>query len=169
MEYILETLGKVGFDIKMGLFNFVNFLVVFFILKKLFFAKIMAILDERKKLISEGVDNMKIAKSELQMAEQKAKEIINEAKGEKNAIVATAHDEALKAGEELKGKAKEEIGKLISQAKLNIEKDKQQMKDEFRKEATELVIDVTTKILGEKIDGKKDQKLISDSLSSIKE
>ena len=51
MEYLLETLGKVGFDWRMALFSFINFILVFWLLKKLFFKKILNIIEERQESI----------------------------------------------------------------------------------------------------------------------
>ncbi len=168
MEFILDTLGKVGFDWRMGLFNLVNFFLVLWILKKYLFGPMMETITERQKKMTKGMENFEQSKSELQMAEQKAQEIIDTAKVEKNKIVAEAHDEAKAQNEHMKTKAKAEIDTLIQQAKKNIAVDKAEMKDALRKETVELVVAATEKILGEKLDAKKDEAFIADTLKKMK-
>ena len=109
MDFILDTLGKVGFDWRMGLFNLINFFLVLWILKKFLFAPIVETITERQKKMTKGMENFKQSKSELQMAEQKAQGIIDEAKVERNKVLAQAQENAKASGVELKEKAKVEI------------------------------------------------------------
>jgi F-type H+-transporting ATPase subunit b len=168
MEYILDTLAKVGFEWKMGLFNFINFMIIFFILKRYAFKPIMKTIDERQKKMTEGIENYDKSKSELQMAEQKAQEIVDNAKIEGNKSIEKAHDEAKSVGNEMRDKAKEEIELLIVQAKKNIDIDKKEMKESLRKETIDIVVLAIEKILAEKMDSKMDEKYIKSILSSLK-
>ena len=168
MEYILDTLAKVGFEWKMGLFNFINFMIIFFILKRYAFKPIMKTIDERQKKMTEGMENYDKSKSELQMAEQKAQEIVDNAKIEGNKSIEKAHDEAKSVGNDMRNKAKEEIELLILQAKKNIEIDKKEMQESLRKETVDIVVLAIEKILAEKMDGKMDETYIKKILSSLK-
>jgi len=57
---------------------------------------------------------------------------------------------------------------LIVQAKRNIDIDKKEMKEMLRKETVELVVMAVEKIITERLDEKKDGKMIKDILSSLK-
>ncbi|PIR04144.1 MAG: ATP synthase F0 subunit B [Candidatus Magasanikbacteria bacterium CG11_big_fil_rev_8_21_14_0_20_39_34] len=168
MNYILETLGKIGFEWHMGLFNLINFLVVFWLLKKFAFKPIMKVIDERQSKMTEGMENYEKSKTDLQMAEKKAQDIIDNAKVEANKIVENSHQQAVGAGEQMKKKAKEEIELLIAQAKKNIEIDRADMRDALRRETIELVVLAVEKIIHEKLNDKKDEKYIKDILASLK-
>ncbi|MCB9798104.1 F0F1 ATP synthase subunit B [Candidatus Nomurabacteria bacterium] len=168
MDYILETLGKVGFDWKMGLFNLVNFLVIFWILKRYAFGPVMSVIEKRQEKIQEGIDNYTKSKTELQMAEKKAQDIVDQAKVDANKIVEQGHVDAQGVAETMKVKAKKEIELLVAQAKKNIEIDKREMQDGLRKDTVELVIIAVEKILGEKMDDKRDEKYIQDILATLK-
>ncbi|MBU0660732.1 F0F1 ATP synthase subunit B [Patescibacteria group bacterium] len=168
MDYILDTLAKVGFDWKMGLFQFINFLVVFWILKRFAFKPIMAVVDERQKKEKTSIENFQKAKTELQMAEQKAQGIIDEAKVDANKRIEASHNAAKEQGEQLKAKAKAEIDALIVQAKKNIAIDKKEMQESLRKETVELVVRAVEKVIGDKIDGASDTAYIKEILASLK-
>ena len=168
MDFILENLGKIGFEWKMALFNLINFLILFFILKKFFFKPIVKNVRDREQQIQDSVDNIQKARTELQMAERKAQDLIDESKVQANKIVEKSHELAKATGEQLKEKAKKEIELLIAQAKKNIDIDKREMKEELRKETVVLVMQAVEKILGEKLDEKKDTALIAGLLKNLK-
>lgn len=168
MDFILENLGKIGFEWKMALFNLINFLILFWILKKYFFKPIMKNVRDREQEIQDSVDNIQKAKTELQMAERRAQNIIDQAKVDANKVIEKSHDTAKANVEQIKEKAKKEIEMLILQAKRNIEIDKKEMKELLRKETVEFVILAVEKIIGKKLDIEQDDQLIMDILSSQK-
>lgn len=168
MEFILETLGKVGFDWRMGLFNFINFLIVFGLLKYFFFEPVLKAIKTRQEKINEGVEGLQKARTEVQMAEQKAQEIVDAAKVDANKLIALANERASGETVEMKERAKAEIEKLIAQAKKNIEIDKHEMQDALRKETVELIILALEKITGERLDAKKDEAYIGSIIASLK-
>jgi len=168
MDYILEILGRIGFDWRMGAFNLINFLIIFWILKRYAFKPVLKVINERQEKIREGVDNAQKAKTELGMAEKKSQEIIDEAKGKANKIVEDATLQTKDITDKMKAKAKEEIEVLVAQAKTKMEIDKKDMLEQVRKESGQLVVAAVEKILGEKMDGKKDEKFISEMLSTLK-
>ncbi|PIR03381.1 MAG: ATP synthase F0 subunit B [Candidatus Magasanikbacteria bacterium CG11_big_fil_rev_8_21_14_0_20_43_7] len=168
MNYLLDILGKIGFDWRMGLFNLINFLIVFWLLKRFAFKPVMKVINDRQQLATDAVDNFTKAKTEMQMAERKAQDIVDQAKVEANKIVEHSHDTAKETGEQIKEKAKKEIELLIAQAKRNIEIDKKEMKDSLRKETVQLVILAVEKIMGQKLTDKTDDTMIQEILSTLK-
>jgi F-type H+-transporting ATPase subunit b len=167
MDFILDTLGKVGFEWKMALFNLINFLIIFLILKVYAFGPLANAIAERKKKAVETVEAHTKAKTELMSAETRAQRIIDEAKVEASKLVEAAHDDASAHAESLKAKAKKEIELLINQAKRNIEIDKEDMKEALRKETIAVVIAATEKILSEKLDANKDAAVIESMISKL--
>jgi len=168
MDYILTILGKIGFEWRMGLFNLINFLIVFWLLKKYAFGPVMKVVNERQAQAKDAVDNYTKSRTELQMAERKAQDIIDQSKVEANKLVEKSYEDAKAAGEQMKEKAKKEIEMLITQAKRNIDIDKKEMKESLRRETVELVVLAVEKILGSKLNDGADDKLIKDILSSLK-
>lgn len=165
MEAILDTLAKVGFDWRMGLFNLVNFLIIFWLLKKFFFKPTLEMIETRQKHAREIDENYKQSKTELAMAEHKAQEVIDEAKVEANKVVERAADDARATAEKMKEKAKGEIELLVTQAKKNIEIDRQEMQEKLKAETVDLVVATTKVVLGDKIDSNVDEQIIKDSIT----
>lgn len=162
---VLSTLGLNVGQFASQLFNFALVLcIVWFLILKPLTKK----LDERKKIIDESLDNAKEVEKNLMMSQQKFDETIAEAKNESSAIIQHAHDEAEKMATDMKEKAKSELADLVEKAKKTIANEKEEMKTELHQETVALVVAVAEKILGQKLDGKKDEEFIRDILKSVK-
>jgi F-type H+-transporting ATPase subunit b len=90
MDKILSILGSVGFNWHVALANFINFLIILFILNRFFFGKLGKTLDERRRVIQKGITNAEEAAKALSRAEEKKKEIIHDARKEGHAIIEEA-------------------------------------------------------------------------------
>jgi len=167
------TAGDEGLAASLGLngqlfaFQLLNFVVVAAIVWFLILKPLTSKLEERKKLIDESLDKAKEVETNLEMSEQKYQEKLDEAKREANKVIEQAHSEGEKLGTEMKEKAKAEVEKIVQQTKKNIAAEKESMLESVRSEAADLVVAALEKVLGEKIDGEKDKRLVEDSLKKI--
>ena len=123
------------------------FLVVFFVVAKFGFPAIIGMVENRKQYIDESLKKaheaserlaniQKEGESMLQEARQKQAQILKEAAETRDAIVAQAQE-----------KAREEGNRLISEAKGEIESQKQAAISEIRAHVAELSVKVAEKIL----------------------
>ena len=123
------------------------FLVVFFVVAKFGFPAIIGMVEDRKRYIDESLQKaheaserlaniQKEGESMLQEARQKQAQILKEAAETRDAIVAQAQE-----------KAREEGNRLISEAKGEIESQKQAAISEIRAQVAELSVKVAEKIL----------------------
>lgn len=55
MELVASVLGKLGFDWRVALANLVNFLIIYFLLKKVIFDKLADAISERQKKAAANV------------------------------------------------------------------------------------------------------------------
>ena len=135
----------------------VVFLIVFFILKKAGFSAIIKMVNDRKEYIDDSLKkaheaNEKLAKfqkqgeSILQGAREKQAAILKEAAETRDAIVEKAQD-----------KAREEGARLLSDAKSQIETEKQNAIREIRTQVAELSVQIAEKVLKEKLSSDKEQ------------
>ena len=90
MNEILNILGSVGFNWHVALANFVNFLIILFLLNKFFFGKIGKTLSERESIIERGLTQAHEAERKLANAEEEKNVIIKGANKEKDAILGNA-------------------------------------------------------------------------------
>jgi len=163
-EGVLASLGING---TLFIFQLINFVIVALVLWYLILKPLTSKLEERQKRIEDSLKNAEEVDKNLKESQEKYQNKIDEAKVEANKIVKFSQTEAQKAGEQMKDKAKVEIEGLVTQAKKNISIEKQEMVQGLKKETVELVIATVEKLLEEKMDIKKDTKLIEDSIKKI--
>jgi F-type H+-transporting ATPase subunit b len=155
-----ELLTKLGIDWKLLIAQVVNFLVLLFVLWKFAYGPILSMLEKRTRKIERGLKDAEDAGKKLEESAEKQKEILKKARVEAKDIVEKAHIQAEKIKSELAVEAKVQAEKIIVSAKAEIEQEKQKTIAEIKSEIGGLVVAATEKIIGEKIDEKKDQKLI---------
>ncbi len=139
MDGLLSILGKVGFDWQVALANLVNFLIIFFILKKFAFKPIGKIIKERQEKIQKGLDDAKQAEAALSVAHNTKEEIIKEAKDEARKIVTNGEVLGKSIVKDAEAKAILEKENILKQARLDAEKEKQNMEDIFNKESADII------------------------------
>lgn len=149
--------ASLGLQPTLFVFQLINFLLVLCVVWFLILKPLVTKLEERRKTISETLDNAEKIKTDLGMAETRARDMIDEAKVEANNIVERRMVEAEKEIEIMKKKTRSDIELLVAQAKKNIEIDKADMRESLRKETAGLVVLAVEKVLKEKMDPKKDE------------
>jgi F-type H+-transporting ATPase subunit b len=160
-EGVLSSLGLNG---QLFVFQLINFAIVAVIVWYLILKPLTSKLDERKKNIENSLINAQKVETSLQMAELKYQEKIDEAKAEANRIIEVAFNEGKNLTEDMKINATKEVAVLVNHAKKDIQTERDVMVESIKKETASLVVLAVEKILNEKMDEKKDKKLIEESL-----
>lgn len=142
----------------------ITFLVVLGLLWKFGFPVIVKMVNERKKYIDESLEkahdaNQKLANIKvegeklLQDAREKQAQILKEAVATRDAIVSQAQD-----------KAKAEGAKILSEAKAEIETEKQNAIRDIRSQVAELSVMIAGKVLRQDLSENKQQMDMIDRL-----
>jgi F-type H+-transporting ATPase subunit b len=158
---LLEILGKVGFDWQMALANLVNFLIIFWILKKFAFGPIAEKIKSREEKINQGLENSEKAKTDLMLAEEKYKERITKAKKEAEQIISKASIQGKQLITNAEQNAQDKSEDILNKAKEMISKEKIKLKQEIKQETIDLAVEITEKLIKEKLDPSKDEKIIN--------
>ncbi|MBU2542541.1 F0F1 ATP synthase subunit B [Patescibacteria group bacterium] len=164
-ESVVASLGLNG---QLFAFQLLNFAVVVAIVWFLILKPLTKTLEERKKLIDESLDKAKEVDSNLQMAEIKFQERIDEAKAEASKVMSKVQEEGVELTNKMKERAQKEIELVVDQAKRNIKIEKEEMMAGLKEETASLVVAAVEKILEEKLDESKDKKLIDGVLGKLK-
>ena len=140
------------------------FLVVFICLARFGFPVIIKMVDERKQYIDESLNKAHEASERLANIKQEGETLLQEAREQQAKIMkeaATTRDAII---EQAQDKAHEESARLISEAKKQIEIEKQAAIRDIRSQVAELSIQVAEKILQEKLSNDKSQMELIDRL-----
>ncbi|SDT87403.1 F-type H+-transporting ATPase subunit b [Verrucomicrobium sp. GAS474] len=143
------------------------FLVVALALKKFAYGPILKVLEERRALISQGLENAEKIKAELANAQAHAAKVLHEAGNQANGIIA----EARKTAEAQIAKAQADAAKVaeaqLASAREQIAQDRQQMLRETKNEVLGLVSTVLTRVSGKVLTAQDQERLKSETLAVI--
>lgn len=161
-------LGTLGIDWKLFVAQLVNFGIVLFIFWKWVVKPLGTTLTKRQEKIEAGLKNAEHTESEKIKFEEWKNTEMKKVRSEADNILRTTTDTANKIKQETIVEAQNQAGKILVQAKASIESEKTQALKEARVEIASLVMLASEKILRGKLDPKKDQELINDSVKNIK-
>lgn len=147
MQAILEMLGSVGFNWHVALANFVNFLIILYLLNRFIFKKIGITIDNRDQLVKQGLLDAQEAGHAKREAEEKKQVIVKQAEVEAHTIVNDAYKKAELLAADIKDKATRDANDLIQEAALKKEKARADGEKELRAQAPALVASLVEKAL----------------------
>ena len=145
----------------------VSFLILLFLMRILFWKRILKVLDERRERITSELKKIEEAKLEvsglkseyetqLDFIDEKAREKIRDAVEEGKTIVG-----------EMTKEAHQEAQKIIESAKQDIKYEIAKAKEEMRDEIVDLTIKSAQNLIGEKLTEADDKKLVEDFLKQL--
>ena len=135
----------------------IAFLVVFGVLAKFGFPAIIKMVDERKQYIDDSLRKAHEANEKLANIQKEGESILQEARERQAQILkeATATRDAIV--EKAQEKAREEGARLPSEAKAEIESEKQAAISDIRRQVATLSVEIAEKVLREKLSTDKAQ------------
>lgn len=139
MQEILNILGSVGFNWHVAIANFINFLIILFLLNKFFFGKIGKVIQTRHDVIERGLSQASDAEKALANAEEAKKKIVKEARVEGQSIMEEAKSSAIAVADSIKKEAESEAQNKIAFLSEKEAKLKESVEKEFALRAPEVV------------------------------
>ena len=140
------------------------FLVILFVLGKYAFPAIVNMVDNRKKYIDESLQKAHEASERLENIRQESEAILQEARAQQAQILKEAAETRDAIVQKAQEKAKSEGARLLSEAKAEIEGEKQQAIRDIRAQVAELSVQVAEKVLREKLSTDAEQMKMIDRL-----
>ncbi|MCR5130881.1 MAG: F0F1 ATP synthase subunit B [Prevotella sp.] len=127
------------------------FLVVFFVLFKYGFPAIVNMVEGRKQYIDESLKKAHEASERLQNIKQEGEAILQEARDRQAQILKEATETRDAIVQKAQDQARNEGARLLSEAKAEIESEKQQAIRDIREQVADLSVQIAEKVLREKL------------------
>jgi len=159
-------IGALGISLSAFIIQLLTFVLVFLLLKKYAFTPVIKLLQDRRKVIDDGVKmGEKLAKEQAKFDAKLAAEM-SKAREEADHIIATGHKEAREIAREAEKSAQRKADHILAEAEVRINEESERAKRALEKDIVGLVSEATEAIVGEKIDPKKDAATIDKILRS---
>ncbi len=129
-----------------------TFVVFVWFTMKFVWTPIMGALEKRRAGIADGLAAGERGQHEQELAKERVKEVLQDAKAHATDIVAQAQKRASEIVDEAKGHARVEGQRLISAAEAEIEQETNRAREQLREKVAELAVAGAEKILRKEID-----------------
>jgi len=132
----------------------ITFIIFVWFCLKFIWPHIMKAMEDRKTRIAEGLAAGERGRHEQELAEQKAVEVIREAKDQAKEILAQAHKRGDEIVDEAKGDGRAEGERMLRAAEAEIEQQANQTREKLRDDVVKLSIQGAEQVLGREVDEK---------------
>ena len=155
-------------DLGLLFWMLIAFLVVFFVLAKYGFPAIINMVDERKRYIDESLQKAHEASERLENIKQEGEAILQEAREKQAQMLKEAAETRDAIVEKAQVKAREESARLLNDAKVEIEQQKQAAIADIREQVATLSVEIAEKVLKQNLkDDKSQMDLIDRMLDDV--
>ena len=128
---------------------------------------ILAVMQEREKKISDGLEAAKKADDSLEEAQLAFNQELDKAKAEAAELIDKANQRSSQIVGDAKSKAQDEAEKILSAAAKTIENETNKAKEELKSKMAEIIIDTTQKILDQEISSEKHDELLKKAAAEL--
>ena len=145
----------------------ITFVIVFFVLRKLAFGRIQAMIDQRRDRIAEALDEADKAREEARNLLAENRRLVAEGKAQAEEILA----EARRVAESQRGRTLEEaradLERRLEENTKSIEAESQRLVEQIRREVVELTLLAAEKVTGKVLDADDQRRLIDEAVGEI--
>ncbi len=145
----------------------VSFAVFVWFTMKFVWPPLVKAMDERKAKIADGLAAAERGQHEQELAEQRAKEYLHQAKAQAADIKANAEKQATMIVDEAKDKALEEGARQLVAAQAEIEQETNKAREALRTKVAELAVMGAEKILRKEINAEAHQDIVDSVANQI--
>jgi F-type H+-transporting ATPase subunit b len=156
-------------DIGLMFWSILTFLILFVLLSKYAWKPILNSIKSREQKIEESLQAADKAKEAMESLHAKNEELLKEAKLERDALLMEAKKKKDEIIGEAKNTAQDEAQKILNEARINIEKEKEMAFKTLKKEVVDIAMIACEKILKRELSEQNNQEaLLEDYLKESK-
>jgi len=161
LDMARETGETFGFDTKIFLSQVVSFVIVALVLRQFAYKPILAVLEERRQRIAEGLLNAEKIKQQLAEAEQRHAEILAKANAQAQKMIDDARESSAHIAERKQQEAVVAAEQIMAKAREASVIEHEKVMTELKRELGRLVVNTTAKVTG-KVLTPEDQRRLQD-------
>jgi F-type H+-transporting ATPase subunit b len=159
----------IGINFWTALFVLLNFLLLFFVAKKFLFKPVMKMIQSRQQEIDDLYAEADAAKASASAMEAEYKNRLAAAHETSDSLVKEAMARGKTREEEIVREANREADAIREKAAQDIAREKAKALNDAKDEISSIALEIAGKVIGESMDGEKQQKLVDNFLAELGE
>lgn len=164
----MEILKNFGFEPILFTAQVVNFLVIFFLLKKLMYKPVLKMLEQRKHTISQGLKDAEEAQLRLENATKEEEDILKKAQSEARKLIDDAKVQSANMVEQTEGDTRKRVEAMLSEARQQIAYDTAQAEKKLEKHVATLAVAFLQQSVKELFGPQEQELIMKNALKKLK-
>ena len=165
-EIALEALGL---NLGYLLVQLFSFLILVIILHAWVYKPLMDMLDRRRKMIAQGIEDARVAAEARENAEKDAEQILSEAKQEAGENIREARQRAETAALQIREQAKKEASEIRADAEESARRIKNEALKDLRGEVASLAVAAARQVISSSLDEEQQREMVQSFFSGLKD
>ena len=167
MEQVKQIADTFGVDAPRLVSQVISFVIVCALLYFFAYKRVLAMLEERRQRITEGLANAEKIKAELARTEAQRAEVINQANAQATRLIEEARAAAARVQEQETQKAIAAAEQIISRAREAAAADHARMLAELKREVGRLVVQTTATVTGKVLTPEDQRRLAEEAARQV--
>ncbi len=142
-------------------------IILILLIKKFVWARLLNMLEERKKHINESILDATKAKQNAQIIEEEKSKELDDLRNKTNNILEESKKTAQKEQEQIIGEAKEKAKHILKKADHDIELNKKEVQSQLTKELAQSSVEILTKVLKDQMNDDIEKSLILEATKKV--
>jgi F-type H+-transporting ATPase subunit b len=159
--------GVFNLNLGVSFWTLVIFIVLMWLLAKFAFPPILGYAEARERRIQEALDVARQQREETERLLAEQREELAKARTHAQEMVAEGRAGAERVRVQMIEDARQEQQQLIARAARDIEAERDRAIEALRREAIEIALAAAGKLVGHRIDGAEDRKLVAEYLQAV--
>jgi F-type H+-transporting ATPase subunit b len=165
---MLEILNNFGINPLLTGFQVLNFLVVFYILKRFLYPPLLKMLKKRQELAKETLAKAEESRRAFEKAQKEEKEILKEAHANANQILQDAKEQSQEIIKRAEDEAKKQADHILQTAKEQIVQETKDAEATLSRHVARLSVELLKKSLTNVFSEKEQKELIDRAVKELK-
>jgi F-type H+-transporting ATPase subunit b len=162
-----EKGGLLSINTGLSVWTIVIFLIVFAILVKFAFPKILGAVEERERHLAELATAAERDRAEAAALVEEHRLLVEETRGKVQEALGEARSTAEKMRSELMEQARREHDELLARGRAEVANERAGMLEQVRRDAAELAMRAAEKLVRRSLDGDDNRRLVQEYLAQV--
>lgn len=163
----MNIVSEFGLNVPLLIAQIINFLIVFYIMKRYLYRPTLNVLKKRKEAIKDGLKKAEEGKKALEDAKAEEKKMIKEAQTTANQIIKDAREEAVALVKKAEEDTKKQTAHMLAEARVQIEQQTAHAQTQLNKHVTMLSIELLKKSLANVFTEKEQSELVEKAMKEL--
>lgn len=163
----MEIFETFGFDPIIVVAQIINFLVIFYILKRFLYKPLFKTFKTRESLIKESIEKAEAARKELEKAKQEEREVMKKAQATAQQMLKDAKEQSAMIISDAEEAARKQTQQTIQEAKEQITREAKAAQQQLDKHVSKLAVELLEKSLTNVFTEKEQSQIVAKAVKSF--